>query len=420
MFTRKQADILAGRINEPVNRLIVITGPRQIGKTTLVRRFLEQERSPAEYRYIALDEPVIPSPYDPMTAQNTLAMAGIRKPDIAWLTEQWERARRASDDPDLQHGYILVLDEIQKIPQWSEAVKGLWDADRAVGRQLHIILLGSAPLLMQQGLTESLAGRFELIRMSHWSFKEMNHAFGFELSEYLYFGGYPGAAQYVRDQYRWMDYVRSALIEPNIEKDILMMTRIDKPALLKQLFELGCHYSGQELSLNKMKGKLENAGNETTLAGYLNLLTKAGLLTGLQKFANQQHRRRASPPKLNVLNTSLMTAMSGYSFEQAKGDRSYWGRLVESAVGAHLYNEGGPECRLYYWRDGHDEVDFIVERGDKRVAIEVKSNPGVGSRRGLELFNERFKAHRTILVGDQGEPLEIFLSTDPIDWFAER
>ena len=248
----------------------------------------------------------------------------------------------------------------------------------------------------------------------------MNHAFGFELSEYLYFGGYPGAAQYVRDQYRWMDYVRSALIEPNIEKDILMMTRIDKPALLKQLFELGCHYSGQELSLNKMKGKLENAGNETTLAGYLNLLTKAGLLTGLQKFANQQHRRRASPPKLNVLNTSLMTAMSGYSFEQAKGDRSYWGRLVESAVGAHLYNEGGPECRLYYWRDGHDEVDFIVERGDKRVAIEVKSNPGVGSRRGLELFNERFKAHRTILVGDQGEPLEIFLSTDPIDWFAER
>ncbi len=420
MYIREHAQTLIARLDEPVSRLIVVAGPRQTGKTTLVRKILQRERSPAEYSYLALDELTVPSPYTSMTDQVTYTVAGIRKPDIEWITMQWGKARKAADNPELERGFILVLDEIQKIPQWSEVVKGLWDADRALNRPLHVVLLGSAPLLMQQGLTESLAGRFELIRNTHWSFLEMSEAFNLDLPGYLYFGGYPGAAEYVTEQSRWADYVRSSLIEPNIEKDILMMTRVDKPALLKQLFELACHYSGRELSLNKMKGRLDNAGNETTLAGYINLLTNAGLLTGLQKFANQQHRRRASPPKLNVLNTALMTAMSGYTYEQARADRTFWGHLVESAVGAHLYNRGIPDVRLYYWRDGNNEVDFIIEKGSMRVAIEVKSATGDGSRRGLEKFNERFKPQRTILVGGQGEPLELFLSSGPDDWFGEQ
>lgn len=199
-----------------------------------------------------------------------------------------------------------------------------------------------------------------------------------------------------------------------------MMTRVDKPALLKQLFELACHYSGQELSLNKMKGQLENAGNETTLAGYLDDLTSAGLLIALQKFANREHRRRASPPKLNVLNTALMTATSGYSYEEARADRTFWGRLVESAVGAHLYNMGGTECRLYYWRERNHEVDFVVERGNRIIAIEVKSGANVDRPHGLEMFKDRFKPYRTMLIGEQGIPLELFLTSGPADWFGDQ
>ncbi len=418
MYIREHARILASRLKESARRLIVVTGPRQIGKTTLVRETLKRERNSDEYSYTGVDIPVLPTPYDSLEQRGITTTSGIRDTDIEWLTVQWEKARKAADDPKRERGYILILDEIQKIPQWSEAVKGLWDADQAVGRNLQIILLGSAPLLMQQGLKESLAGRFELIRMTHWSFTEMSYAFDLDLPKYLYFGGYPGAIEFINDPTRWSDYVRSSLIEPNIEKDIFMMKRIDKPALFKQLFELGCHYSGQELSLNKMKGQLENAGNETTLAGYLNDLANAGLLVGLQKFANRQHRRRASPPKLIVLNTALMTATSGYSYKEAMDDKTFLGRLVESTVGAHLYNKGIPECRLYYWREGNNEVDFVVERGDKLVAIEVKSNPREGGRSGLEIFKEKFNPHRTILVGGQGEPIEIFLSTEPDDWFA--
>lgn len=418
MYIRKQAQTLISRIDEPVSRLIVVAGPRQIGKTTLVQKTLGQVRSSAEYNYLALDEPILPSPYETLTEQGATTLAGVTKPDIEWLTAQWEKARKAADDPERGRSFILVLDEIQKIPQWSEIVKGLWDADRAVDRPLHVILLGSAPLLMQQGLNESLAGRFELIRMTHWSFLEMNQAFEFDPPSYIYFGGYPGAAEYINEQSRWEDYVRSALIEPNIEKDILMMTRVDKPALLKQVFELGCQYSGQILSYTKIVAQLQDAGNTTTVAHYLDLLSSASLITGLQKFAIGPIHRRKSP-KLIVLNTALMSAISGYTYEQAKADRTFWGRLVESAVGAHLYNAGFPDCHLYYWREGDNEVDFIIERGGKYVAIEVKSGSGNGRHSGLKKFNERFNPLRTILVGDQGEPIEIFLSTDSDDWFSE-
>ena len=201
----------------------------------------------------------------------------------------------------------------------------------------------------------------------------MSEAFGFDLPQYLYFGGYPGAAPLVRDPDRWRGYILGGLVEPNIERDLLAMTRVDKPALLKRLFELGADSSGQILSYTKMLGQLHGAGNTTTLARYVDLLAKVGLLAGLQKYSGGPVSSRGSIPKLNVLNTALMTAGSAYSFDEARADRTYWGRIVESAVGAHLFNTAESDMRLYYWRDGQHEVDFVLKRGRRVVAVEVKS-----------------------------------------------
>ena len=428
IYKRSHAKTLTNRLNEPVRKIFIVVGPRQVGKTTLVRSTLEKTRAGSSYRYFSVDEPR--SPFSKgLSGPDDDIIAGIENPDVAWLIRQWEKARIAADElADRQADrqaerladfngvvdkpkFVLALDEVQKIPNWSEAVKGLWDADRRANRPMHVVLLGSATLLIQKGLSESLAGRFELIRMTHWSFAEMNEAFDIDLPRYIYFGGCPGSADYISDQRRWANYVRDSLIEPNISEDILMMVRVDKPALLKNLFELGCQYSGQELSYNKMRGQLKDAGNTTTLAGYLDLLTKAGLLTGLEKYASGIPGRRASSPKLIVLNTALMTVLSDYSFERAYSDHSYWGRLVESAVGAHLYNLGFPNYQLYYWREDSNEVDFVLKKDGRLLAIEVKTGDIGGRHRGLEVFSEKFKPHREILVVDKSMPLVGFLRT---------
>ena len=281
--------------------------------------------------------------------------------------------------------------------------------------RLHVVILGSSPLLMQSGLTESLAGRFELISVTHWSFREMADAFGFDLPTYLYFGGYPGAASLIRDPQRWRDYVVEALVEPNIERDVLAMTRVDKPALLKQLFELGAAASGQIVSYTKLMGQLQDAGNTTTLARYLDLLHNAGLLAGLPKYTKSP-AGRGSNPKLAVHNTALLTALGGYTFEEARADRTFWGRVVESAAGAHLLNTVPPGMRVCYWRQGAHEVDFVLRRGPKVVAIEVKSGPQRAFPRGLAAFEARFNPHRTFLVGDGGIPLDEFLAVPAAEW----
>jgi predicted AAA+ superfamily ATPase len=412
-YQRKEVRTLLDRLSEPPRFLIFVAGPRQVGKTTLVHDALSQYGR-RDYHFIPVDQPdVIRAPGLAPAESDSYDQTG-RPRDAAWLVEQWQRARASARES--VNGHILVLDEIQKISRWSEAVKGLWDADRAEGLKLHVVLLGSSPLLMQKGMSESLTGRYELIRVTHWSYPEMHEAFDFDLDDYIYFGGYPGSAVHIRDELRWRNYVNGSLIEPSIEKDILMMTRVDKPALLKQLFHLGCKYSGQLLSYTKMIGQLQDAGNTVTLAHYLDLLGNAGLIQGLQKYAGQQHRRRASVPKLNVLNTALMTAGSGYTKAEAKADRSYWGRLVESTIGAHLYNTGHPDYQLYYWRDSPHEVDFVIERGKRLTAIEVKSGPASGHAGGLDVFAENFGKCRKLLVGEGGIPIAEFLSYPAEHW----
>ena len=417
-FQRPQVATLYRRLTEPPRRLITLFGPRQTGKTTIVLQVLQQIN--LKSYYWAIDKPDSDNEFRIPANTNKTTFVPPQEQDEAELkkrlVENWEEARLKATQLG---GFVLVFDEIQKIPQWSETVKGLWDADRVTGCPLHVVILGSAPLLMQSGLSESLAGRFELIRVTHWSFAEMAEAFGFDLPTYLYFGGYPGAVSSIRAPGQWRDYILDSLVEPNVERDLLAMTRVDKPALLKQLFELGAAYSGQILSYTKMQGQLQDAGNTTTLARYLHLLERAGLLAGVPKYAGQVHRVRASSPKLNVLNTALMTADSGYSFAEAQADRSFWGRIVESAVGAHLFNTATSDIRLHYWRDGSHEVDFVQQRGARIVAIEVKSGSNKMALRGMDEFKRRFSPRRSLLVGEGGISLDEFLTVPAHHWFEE-
>ncbi len=403
MYEREQASILRVRLSEQPAAIIVVSGPRQVGKTTLVREVIGGYPSYFKASDQSIDD------YDPFSNTGSTVFKSNTKLNSEWIIQQWTNARAQARTLKPGKKFVLVLDEIQKIPQWSDVVKGLWDTDRAENLPLHVILLGSSPWLMQKGLTESLAGRYELIRMSHWSYTEMQAAFDFSLDEFIYFGGYPGSAKLIRDEQRWQSYIRASLIQPNIEKDILQMTRVDKPALLKLMFELGSQYSGQIISYNKLVGQLQDAGNTVTLAHYLHLLTQAGLLTGLSKYAGEKHRQRSSSPKLNVLNTSLMSALNSYTFAEALADRSYWGRLVESAIGAHLYNTGIDECEVQYWREGGNEVDFILSTSNKLVAIEVKSGKSYAKPKGLNAFTDTYKKSRVIIVGEGGISIPEFL-----------
>lgn len=423
MYERPQADGLRDRLREPPRQIIIVAGPRQVGKTTLVRSALDRAGS----RFIAVDEYGEPSTrmqFDNVTEPTTELPGAPR--DAAWLIRQWQSAREACETHQVKQAgqasrerkpFVFAVDEIQKIPRWSEVVKGLWDADRAADLPMHVILLGSSPLLMQKGLTESLMGRYEMITLTHWSYPEMQEAFNFALDEYLYFGGYPGSARYIREEERWRNYVLGSLVQPSIKNDILQMTRVDKPALLKQLFTLGCSYSGQILALGKVKGQLEDAGNETTLSGYLNLLGDAGLLVGLHKYHRGVARQRKSPPKFNVLNTALMSSAMPYTFAEAQADRTHWGRLVESAVGAHLCNTARQTEQVHYWRESPQEVDFVISDAKRLTAIEVKSSTH-GSLDGLQAFALQHPHCRPLLVGAGGVPLPEFLS-HPLSYWLE-
>jgi len=394
-YRRPQAAVLAERLAEPRRFVQVVAGPRQVGKSTLVQQVVGELDVPV--RYVSADEPT------------------LRGGD--WINQQWEAARLEATG---KAGAVLVLDEIQKTPAWSEAVKRLWDEDTRKKRPLKVVLLGSAPLLIERGLTESLAGRFETLRLPHWSLTEMHAAFGWSLEQYLYFGGYPGAAPLIGDPARWARYIADSLIETSISRDVLLLTRVDKPALLRRLFELACRYSGQVLSYTKMIGQLQDAGNSTTLAHYLDLLAGAGMVRGLPKYAGDAARSRSSSPKLQALNTALMTVTSGASPDEARSDREFRGRLIESAVGAHLANAASAgECELYYWRDRGQEVDFVAKAKSRLTAIEVKSGRAPQAHPGTEAFAAAFKTKRRLLVGGDGISVEQFLSRPVPEWLTE-
>lgn len=399
-FRRRQFDALKSRLEEPRRFLQVVTGARQVGKTTLVRQVLAELGSTPSI-YASADGPFLEG--------------------ASWIDQQWERGRLALRDTGGAARAVLVLDEIQKIDGWSESVKRLWDEDTRQRRALHVVILGSSALLVERGLSESLAGRFEVIRVPHWSFGEMSAAFGWDVERYVYYGGYPGAAGLVEDRERWARYILDSLIETSVSRDILLMTRVDKPVLLRRLFEIGCRYSAQIVSFQKMLGQLHDAGNTTTLAHYLELLCGAGLLAGIPKYAGIVIRQRGSSPKLMVLNTALMTAPSAIDFGAARGTPDFWGRLVESAIGSHLLNSCvGTDVRVSYWRERNREVDFVLERARAAVAIEVRTGRHRESQPGLDTF-ERVVGRRVrklLVGGPDGIGVAEFLSRPAAEWIA--
>lgn len=389
MYKRAEYQTIKKRLEEPRRFIQVVMGARQVGKSTVVKQVLKE----------------LDIPYQMFSADNVPAT------NSAWVANCWEATRSLQKNKGYE-SIVLVIDEIQKITNWSEAVKKEWDDDTFHDRNIKVLLLGSSRVMLEKGLSESLAGRFEEIRMSHWSYMEMKECFGFTLDQYIYYGGYPGAASLIDEEERYLQYIQSGIVDATINKDILMDTPIGKPALLRQTFELGSAYSGQLLSLNKMLGSLQDAGNTATLAGYIHLLDESGLLCGLQKYSIDTARRKASIPKLQVYNNALKVVYSSLAFDEAITNRQAWGHIFESAVGAYIVSQSFVHrFEVFYWRERNDEVDFILRKKGSVVAIEIKSNAEKRTK-GLEVFKNLFSPQAAFIVGDGGISAEDFLTMD--------
>ncbi len=388
-FEREVVKALVRMIREGPPLIQALVGARQVGKTTAAEQAAGRLGFPQVFA--AADTPLPPGP--------------------EWVESQWARARSLAAKEG--RPALLVLDEIQKVRGWSEQVKRLWDEDRRGKRAIHVMLLGSSSLLLQRGLSESLAGRFFLHRCPHWSWTECRIAFGWDLDRWMFFGGYPGAAALADRPDEWRRYIVDSLVETVVSRDVLQLQTVAKPALLRHLFALSACFPAQVLSYNKMLGQLQDAGNATTLSHYLKLLETAFLVSGLELYSRGQRRKRGSSPKLVLWNQALVNALSGRSFEEARADGTWWGRLVENAVGAHLLNHlAPPEWEIAYWRSGGEEVDYVVERGRTAWALEVKSGRG-GRLSGLQAFRSRYPSARALAIGPTGIPLEEFLGEDP-------
>ncbi len=393
MFVRSEFDLIKKRLAEKRRFIQVVLGPRQVGKTTLVLQVLKNLQCPTLY----------------FSADRVLAG------DAAWLSSCWTAARlEAKNHP--KEDVVLAIDEVQKIENFSEIVKREWDEDTRENRSIKVLLLGSSRALMVSGLSEPLTGRFEEIRMTHWTYSEMKAAFGLTLDEFIFFGGFPGPTSFIaKEEDRWKAYVQSAIVEATVNRDIFEDNRIANAALLRRTLELGIRYSGKILSLTKLLGELQGKGNTATIASYIEKLNEAGLLAALSKFSINHARRRASIPKFQVWNNALCAAFCDQSFREIRQKPELWGHCVESAVGAYLVSQSHrSHFDVMYWREGNDEVDFVLKIKGKLIAIEVKSN-GEKRSKGLAKFSEKFHPEISLIVGEGGLPLETFFLTDPLD-----
>ena len=386
-FTRQIVGGLQKRINEEAKFIQIVVGPRQVGKTTAVRQLEQLSGMPS--LYAASD------------------VAGIANPN--WIETAWAQARAlvARERPAL-----LILDEVQLMPEWQRIVKGLWDEDRHQQRNLHVVITGSSALLLTKG-GESLAGRFEKHELLQWSYFEMHQAFGFSVEDFVLFGGYPAAAGLKEDEKRWKDYIRSSLIETVLTKDVVALSNISKPSLLRQLFSMVCQHPAEIVAYSNFLGQLADAGNTTTLSDYRLLLDQAYLLKTLHKFSGSVIRSRASKPKWIIRDNSLVTALSDQPLLEIF-KTPLKGRLVENAILANLARISDSE--VYYWREKNAEVDAVLKAGGKLYCIEIKTGQRIRSKSGLQSFARRFPKSRPLIFGAGGIPLEEVLEADRWKW----
>lgn len=337
----------------------VILGPRQVGKTTTALKMIDEFYKESSL-YVSADQ--------------------IFNPSTAWLREQWLTAQGEKK--------ILFVDEIQKIENWAEAIKGLYDESKKNHKPVRCVLLGSSSLQIQKGLTESLTGRFQLLRAYHWNVEESESAYGLTLAQFLKFGGYPGSYVFIKSN-DWVDYVKNSIISTVIEKDILQYHTVKSPALFKQAFEIITSYPAQEISYTKLLGQLQDKGNVEIIKYYLSLYEGAFLVKALEKFSNKSHLRKTSSPKILPLAPCLyyIQVLNKYSPEEE-------GRIFESLVGSQLVRTGN---ELFYWRERNDEVDFVLKSGRSIWAIEVKSGRKK-SLKGLEKFKKEFPTSKTVII----------------------
>ncbi len=391
MYQRRHLNILTSRMAEPRRRMQIVMGPRQVGKSTLVGQFTEGISVPFDF----------------------FAADGVNRFDSSWIPNKWQQVRMRMDIHSEQE-HILIIDEVQKIRGWSEQVKKEWDEDSRSHRNLKVILLGSSRLLLQKGLEESLEGRFETIKMGYWDWQEMHEAFGFSMDEYVYFGGFPGLAPDIQDEDRWRNLMEDSIISPILTRDILEIEEIRNPALLRQVFELACIESAKELSLTKMQGTM-NSGTVPTIKNYLDILNKSMIVQPLQNYSPSRVKEKQSVPKMQVFNNAFRNRFGTFSFDEARVDPAEWGRLVESAVGAHLANRAmTDDYELFYWRnERRQECDYVLRKGQALVAIEVKSG-SVDKTVGFEKFKEQFadKVTAAFIVGPHALPLDDFFIMD--------
>lgn len=391
MYQRRHLNILKSRMAEPRRRMQIVMGPRQVGKSTLVGQFTEGISAPFDF----------------------FAADGVNRFDSSWIPNKWQQVRMRMDIHSEQE-HILIIDEVQKIRGWSEQVKKEWDEDSRSHRNLKVILLGSFRLLLQKGLEESLEGRFETIKMGYWDWQEMHEAFGFSMDEYVYFGGFPGLAPDIQDEDRWRNLMEDSIISPILTRDILEIEEIRNPALLRQVFELACIESAKELSLTKMQGTM-NSGTVPTIKNYLDILNKSMIVQPLQNYSPSRVKEKQSVPKMQVFNNAFRNRFGTFSFDEARVDPAEWGRLVESAVGAHLANRAmTDDYELFYWRnERRQECDYVLRKGQALVAIEVKSG-SVDKTVGFEKFKEQFadKVTAAFIVGPHALPLDDFFIMD--------
>lgn len=387
-YRRNITDDILGSLKAENYLIDIIIGPRQVGKTTTANEISKKWKGNVHY------------------ANSDLSADSGKE----WIVFHWENLRKMNHKA--KSPGLLIFDEIQKIHNWSEAVKGLWDEDRRVGNRIKVLLLGSSSLLLSKGLTESLSGRFLLHRFTHWGYGECRKAFGWDIDKWIYYGGYPGAAQFANDTIKWKSYITDSLIDTVITRDVLALQTVTKPALLRNLFLLSAAFPAQILSYNKMLGQMHDAGNTTTLTHYMKLLEMAFLVSGLDNYSGSVIKTRSSSPKLILWNNALINALDGRDFKHALADRTWWGRLVENAVGAHLVNNlQSLNHKVMYWHDNNHEVDFVISSGQQITAIEVKS--GLSNKKSsLNEFCRKYPKAQPIVIGSGGMPFEEFFQTD--------